>query len=262
LRKVNVDDENPDAPVIKDNIVDLYGERLKVEKWDNKTLFHSVVNLLPNLCLSTFTQNYLCGKNSVIKKRLGDSDSTIPIFSPNLKSTKNKPTYSKYCFFALIKYKPWVDYKEQVFSDDIADKDKCIDLDKIDDDMKDKIISGWHTYLEDPDRKDNLDDPIMREVDRLQQAHERDEMIDDNMIRSQDGVFDRDDHQPDYTSIYEGIMRKRNDEDITAMKWDETHDHNGNIDNMINSQIHCEDIAEKWKIKTILYNLQCVALSP
>jgi hypothetical protein len=88
----------------------------------------------------------------------------------------------------------------------------------------------------------------MREVDRLQQAHERDEMNDDNIIRSQDGVYDRDDHQPDYTSIYSGIMRNRNDEDIQAMKWDDTHDHHGNIDNTLEYQLNCDTIEEKWKI--------------
>ena len=173
LRKVNVDDENPNAPAIKDNMIDLYADRRNIDKWDDKKLFKTIEDKLHNLCLSTFVQQYFCSKISLIKKRNGDFDKTIPIFSPNLKSTENKPTYYKYCFIALIKFKTWEGYKEQVFSNDVADKDKCIDLDKVDDDLKDRIIFAWHAYLNDPNRTDNLDDPIMREVDRLQQAHER-----------------------------------------------------------------------------------------
>jgi hypothetical protein len=248
LRAVNVDDENPEALAIKDNIVDAYGKRMDGDKWENKLLYLTIQEKLSSLCLSTFVQHYLCSKGSMIKNRIGDSDLTIPIFSPNLKSTKNKPTYYKYCFIALVKYKPWINYKEQVFSDDIAHKDSCIDLDKVTDDMKEMIMDTWHAYLVDPNRNDNLDDSLMREIDRLQQAHEREEMIDDDIIRSQDGRFDIDGEQPDFNSIYHGLMQSRIEEDVLDMVWDTAYDHHGNIDEIIEHQMNPDVIDSLWKI--------------
>jgi hypothetical protein len=114
---------------------------------------------------------------------------------------------------------------------------------KVTDDMKEMIMDIWHAHLVDPNRNNNLDDSLMREIDRLQQAHEREETIDDNIIRSQDGRFD----QPDFNSIYHGLMQSRIEEDVLDMVWDDTHDHHGSIDEIIEHQMNPDVIDPIWK---------------
>lgn len=43
-------------------------------------------------------------------------------------------------------------------------------------------------------------------------------MLDDYIIRSQDGIYDKDVYQPDYKSIYMGMIQNRIHEDIVRMK--------------------------------------------
>jgi hypothetical protein len=114
--------------------------------------------------------------------------------------------------------------------------------------MKEMIMDTWHAYLVDPNRNDNLDYSLMSEIDRSQQAYEREEMIDDNVIRNQDGRFDIDGEQPDFNSIYHGLMQSRIKEDVLDMVWDETHDHHGGIEDIIEHQMNPDVVDPIWKI--------------
>lgn len=108
-----------------------------------------------------------------MKKKYGDTSKTTHIFSPNLRSMKTLETYYKYCYYSLLRYKPWVNYKESVFSNNIVDKDICIDIndpkkDEINIEIQQKIIDACESFLIDPNRtSNNMDDSINREIDIL-----------------------------------------------------------------------------------------------
>lgn len=214
---------------------------------------------LPKLCLSTFVLHYMTGRNSKIKKRYGDHTKTISIFSPNLKSSRTSETYYKYCWFSLLKFKPWINYEENVFSTDIIYKDSCKNINilqkhiteenkDVTDEIKEKIIIAWTEYMNSEERQnDNLSDAINRQIDVLQQADMRIELIDNNNLNTQNDGYEVDNSQPDDMNIYTRINNNsREDDDTREIVWDKEYDFNGNIENLKDEEGNRKFIDEKW----------------
>lgn len=223
------------------NIIDLYAIRKSRENWRNKNLCDDIIDTLSDLSLLQFVEKYIAGKDSTIVKKTKDTTKTISIFSPTFKTSKESNTYYKYCWVSLLKYKPWEFYSESTFGD-INDKDSCIDIDNIITEIQIKIINAWEIFS----INNGNNDFLLREIERMQDVNERIEDDDNNIVQSQDGLFDADVNQPDYASIFQRYSNE--DEELGDLEWNKNVDFNITNNVYLNNENSVNYISEKWKL--------------
>ena len=175
IRKVNINSEGQENALAK-NITDLYAVRNAHNNWRDQALYTKISHTLPTLSFAKFVEKYIAGKDSKIAKRTGDATKTIPIFSPEYKSTTTLNTYYKYCWVSLIKFKPWEGFIESLFGNG-DDKDSCINMDNIEVPIQLRIIQSWELFL----TLNNDNDILMRQIDRLNEPNERIEEDENNV---------------------------------------------------------------------------------
>lgn len=238
IRKVNMNRNGTNGALSK-NIIDLYAIRKSRENWRNKTLCDSINDTLNDLSLTQFVEIYIAGKDSTIVKKTKDTTKTITIFSPEFKTSKESNTYYKYCWVSLLKYKPWEFYSENTFGD-INDKDSCADIDNITIEIQTRIINAWEIFSNNNENNDVL----LREIERMQDVNERIEDDGNNIVHSQDGVFEADLNQPDYASIFQRCSNE--EEELGDIEWDKDNDFTITNNVYLNNENNVNYITEKW----------------
>ena len=149
VRKINVDNDDDNAPALKLNLLDAYSIRKMLTSWNSVTLFQIVQPDLDNMCFATFVVHYTVSLYSKIVAKKGKQSLQIPRFSPDYKSVKNTPHYYKSCWYSLLKFKPWSDYCETLLSNDVA-INSCFDITNAPEELQNDIISSWESFLIDP----------------------------------------------------------------------------------------------------------------
>jgi len=107
-----------DLPITSFNILDAYALRLFPDNWVSTTLTEEIKLSLPTMSLQQFASKfhvYIKGKNKNLidfhreKKR-------VIIFSPTYSSNINNEYYPYYCYYYIMKHKPWVDFPESLYN--------------------------------------------------------------------------------------------------------------------------------------------------
>jgi hypothetical protein len=138
-----------------------------------------------------------------------------------------------------LKYKPWEFYSENTFGD-INDKDSCVDIDNITIEIQTRIINAWEIFSNNNENNDVL----LREIERMQDVNERIEDDGNNIVHSQDGVFEADLNQPDYASIFQRCSNE--EEELGDLEWDKDNDFTITNNVYLNNENSVNYITEKW----------------
>ena len=165
LDKENYDPSKEKA--FKLSPVDLYANRMCWEHWKLFDAFerHTVGNgsfTLQSMPLVEFIKRFkLHGQK--IREKIDSSKPQVYTFSPDVKCTKGDDHW-RYCLVSLMKRKPWIGYKEQVF-DGRKGSLEC-DLTKTPKEVRAQIVEAYQAYFRDPSLPTyGADDPFHRAVD-------------------------------------------------------------------------------------------------
>ena len=244
LRLVNVDNVDENALALKPNLLDLYKVRLVKLSWKNPLLFDIIEPKLNALCFVLFVEHYNVSKDGKIINRVGNQSKTVPIFSPDFKSTPNIQNYFKYCWFSLIKFKPWINYCETLLNDDVP-INSCLKISEIDQILQNNIINSWESYINNPDNHDVLNDNFMREIDRYHDNNDENDDVGD--LRSQTGLFSAADEQPEFNQIFRNITNDNLDNHEEIIQWESEFNFNDNIQEYLLNENLIANIQSKHK---------------
>ena len=114
-RRVNLEG-NAEESATKKNLVDLYAGRMILENWKNPLSYAIVGNTLDSLSLQKFVISFKIS-SSKIEKRNNEKKPIVAVFSPDFKSNQESPDYWRYAYVSLLKYKPWVGFKESALAE-------------------------------------------------------------------------------------------------------------------------------------------------
>ena len=244
IRQVNLDDGDENAPALKPNLLDLYKVRLVKLSWNNPLVFDIIETTLHTLCFALFAEHYNLAKTGKITSRQGNQSKTVPIFSPDFKSIPNVQNYFKYCWFALLKYKPWINYCETVIDQDVP-IDSCLNLSEVSDNLQISIITSWELFINNPDNHDQLNDSLMREIDKYQ--HNNDDNDDMGDLRSQNDLFSAADEQPEFNQIFRNITNNNLDDNEEVIQWQNEFNFHANINDYLFNENLIDSIISNHK---------------
>ena len=248
IRQVNIQHENDNAPAIKLNLLDVYKIRKVKTTWKNPLIYDVVESDLNQMCFATFVELYNVSKDSKISCRVGNQLKTIPIFSPEFKAIPNTINYYKSCWFALLKYKPWINNCETLLDDNVP-LNTCIDITDAPNELQNNIIASWETYMNNPQNINNPNDNLLREIDRFQQEIQLNDDVGE--LISQNGLFSAADDQPEFNQIFRNVTNLILDDDSETVAWNSEYNFN-NCDN--NYALH-EILPLNLKLKHTEINL-------
>ena len=175
------------------------------------------------MCFASFVEHYTVSKDSKICPRVSNQSNTIPIFSPEYKAIPNTVNYYKSCWFALLKYKSWIDNCENLLDEEVP-VNTCLDVNDATDELQINIISSWESFMNNPDNFNNPNDNILREIDRFQ--HEMQFNDDDGVLISQSGMFSAADDQPEFNQIFRNVTNIILDDDSETVAWNTEYNFN------------------------------------
>jgi hypothetical protein len=147
-RKINnnVPLEDYSESALIDNIIDMYSKRMSTSYWPNNNIYGGLDRtIMQNMPLYQFVRTFkkMRGKNIILKREINKK--IIFIFSPQINSDPNKDsTYFQYCYYSLLKYKPWQNFYENVLS---LQQYECSNLDQLNLEMQQHIITEWTSWL-------------------------------------------------------------------------------------------------------------------
>ena len=155
-------------------------------------------------------------------------------FYPQINSDPaNKSTFYKYCYFALIRWKPWQKFYENVIDGAEEDSYPLKDLDTLPPEKRDIIVNMWRALLASNITKSEGADFFIREIDRMRSREFMDELAqdDDHEFQSpgiNNRMFSPDANQPElWEELIQALQNHRNDDedDNVAMEWEQDADH-------------------------------------
>lgn len=202
--------------------------------WNNPLVFVIIETTSHTLCFAFFAEHYNLAKTGKIISRQGNQSKTVPIFSPDFKSIPNVQNYFKYCWFALIKYKRWINYCKTVIDQDVP-IDSCLNLSEVSDNLQITIIISWKLFINNPNNHDQLNDSLMREIDKYQ--HNNDDNDDMGDLRSQNGLFSAADEQSEFNQIFRNITNNNLDDNEEVIQWQNEYFHDNINDCLFNKNL-------------------------
>ena len=249
-RKIRIDEKSKDDDaVMKENMVDLYVNRLVSKKWANQQQYIDNIHLMEDMNLNQFATEFQERKGKIGMRSKGNKD-WIVIFSPDLKNINpNCNEFWKYCLSSLCKYIPFTSkHQIQIWR---------VSVDTIDDEQKKSIIEmfnatfrnvGLGTYM--------IDNPVSRAVQNAIEAGLTMSSVGSTFsCKSQDKLLrNMDKNVEDYES-------DSDDEDID---WDSGHDFNTGNTSYVESEKtidHINSIEGKNKTMSSGNNRRVVKIS-
>ena len=249
IRQVNIQHENDDAPALKLNLLDVYKIRKLKTTWKNPRIYDVIESDLQLICFASFVELYSVSKDSKICCRVGNQLNAIPIFSPDFKAIPNTINYYKSCWFALLKYKPWINNCETLLDEEVP-LHACTDIDDASSELQDNIISSWESYMNNPANINNPNDNILREIDRFQnEIHLND---DEGDLISQNGLFSAADEQPEFNQIFRNVTNIVLDDDSETVAWNSEYNFDNNDNHYILNEISPSQLKLKHAEITLL----------
>ena len=245
LRRINTTEDGDESCLVK-NYIDLYSERLVAFNWKNIVSYREVRSILPNMNLHEFIKFYkkVAGK---IVNREKHSKPLVVVFSPTVKSDENNKDYWTYCYYSLVKCKPWSNFIENVFD---GDKDSLPKLmSEPSESIKEKILSVFQSYFRNPLLVSyNMDNPIHRGVDS--QEGENDQEIAGSQFSVDDNLS--------FETIYRGLTGVNElDNEVNDVegdiKWDREYDFKMPVNLYEAGELLPQVIESKWN-KVMLSN--------
>jgi hypothetical protein len=160
---INGNQEGLDRPVTsrKIDIVGLYTLRMLEEHWNRFDEYASEV--VEHLSLYTFVRRYkrVGKKISVIRQ---NSKPAVFRYSPEVKCVRESPDYWKYCLVSLLKHKPWINHRENVYW--YGENTLPIQLSATNAEVRSHIKTKFNEYFRTPGIPSfGQDDPLHRAVD-------------------------------------------------------------------------------------------------
>ena len=114
------------------DLYDAYGNRHAAVQWVNSRIYNANSTTLDEMCLVEFCRKFLVPRKGPhagrIKYHKGGYITKELQFQPQYSPDKDGPDYGKYCRFALVRYRPWVDSpfgKDEDGAERKPDLDEC-----------------------------------------------------------------------------------------------------------------------------------------
>lgn len=114
------------------DIYDAYGNRHAEVQWVNSRIYNANAVTLDDMCLVEFCRKFCVPRKGPhagrIKYHKGGYITKDLQFNPQYDHDKDGPDYGKYCRFALVRYRPWVDSpfgKDKDGNERKPDLDEC-----------------------------------------------------------------------------------------------------------------------------------------
>lgn len=201
--------------VIKATLMDFYALRTDPLKWCEplRRVFDQLLPTIRSMSLIEFASFYNVGKDLLIAKH---EQRYIVVTSPEFSSNSHSSNYSEYCYFNLLKYKPWEQHQEQVyggvrggFKDDIQSKDR-----------RAAIEAAWRIFL-DTHPADDIPDFIQQKIDMLRNREDRIEWTQYDDMPNLD--IDEDIADDDYTHLCRMALLGPGIHDEGACEWNRDH---------------------------------------
>jgi hypothetical protein len=207
------------------NVVDVYALRCEGNRWFDIALFSSESSHLPEMNLSIFSKYFSVSKGK-IKKRAGNPENIVVVYSPNLSSEASGCNFWKYCLTHMYKFKAFCGFKENCF---LGEKDSCSDIEEVGEEIKIAITDAYDQFMSDNIVHNNTDggfggDSINIRVDELRRGVE--------MAEDRDGLsgggeaFERDERDLDFADLCEHPAGAIGDvaDLVAGFAWSEDHD--------------------------------------
>ena len=101
--------QQADQRAAKMTLMDAYQCCLDSSKWLREEDFREVEGSLRTMDFRTFALRFAVGERRAHRNKIKNRPKaqTVIVFQPRLSSDPQSPSYTDYCRFALIKYKPW-----------------------------------------------------------------------------------------------------------------------------------------------------------
>ena len=117
-RLVDTNTTDNDKTVTIFNALDIYAFRLDKMKWSENIPWTDIfVKELLNMTLIQFVSKYKTGRQGINRNKIIRMDKPkIPLCTPTYSSLSESTNYHMYCYYALLKYKPWKDYPQSVYT--------------------------------------------------------------------------------------------------------------------------------------------------
>ena len=253
LRRVNSDGADGPTRLLQRNIIDYYEyHRLDKDSWADPTVFHLIEEQLIRISLHQFVRLYSISLKSDNRKIVlrRNSEKTIPIFSPEINSLRTNPSYWAYCWISLRKYKPYIGDPESVYDGSIDDAVRHTHLDKHTpaNEIQNKIINAWETYVLENSANTataTSNDGLQREIDRLRQKGELDEIIRESQLSNDHSLSVDAENQLDY---FEVCQRLRDDEfhGLESLQWANQFDFTTPNENYKSEEFSKQHIDQQW----------------
>jgi len=157
------------------SLVDFYSKRMDFRLWNEDLwAFYNTPDGLPSLQNMTFIE--FCSKFRIAKRPKviqRQENECVIVFTPDYRSNKSTQSYPMYCYFNLVKYKPWIDFPESLYPSGTRGNfeaelktEQCIA----------SVKDAWEAFLSNFDETaDNVPGFIQGRIDQLRDRNERDE---------------------------------------------------------------------------------------
>ena len=221
LEQAGADDADGDQPAeqgsaTKWTLMDAYQRCLERDNWLEGELFDSLQPSLPNMPFRSFAIEFTVGERGRHRNKIKQRQQrkVVIVFQPRLSSNPESPSYTDYCRFALIKYKPWAGRSPTSLwgGDEATDKE---------------IQQAWVTHLLSYQLSpDQAPDFIRRELDEYHRDRSHETVDGDDEMDNDPFADDDDDLEP--ASFHEEHVpvpeEELTDPDEATIRWNRDHD--------------------------------------
>ncbi len=119
------DDEETDESennILRMSRIDAYANRMDISNWKYNHEFNG--DALEHMSLQDFCLKYYVVKRGEYANKIAiDTHKYVVNFYPCVSSSPTKPTYTQYCKYALMKYKPWNGQVDEIWGGENASDD-------------------------------------------------------------------------------------------------------------------------------------------
>jgi DNA replication protein DnaC len=221
-RKVNLRNQINDN-IIDQSLIDFYSKRMDPQSWAES--IRDDDHNAERLSLLEFSRKYRVTKLGGQQFITTQQKETVASFIPDFPSSPASKLYTSYCYFSLIKYKPWVDFPESTYggrNGKFEDEIEIYSNSNHNDPITNPIISAWYQFLREYNAE-NPPDYIQRRIDEMRSFAEQDQWT--PLHEETDGLeLDENISQDNFTRLCrEALLSSQGDLSSQQCEWNDLH---------------------------------------